>query len=311
MSTWVNVKRIVRSGITGVMRNTFVSLSAVLVMIITLMVINFVIFVGAILNASLAELESKVDVNVYFVTDAPEADILSLKAQLEELPEVASVEYVSREEALANFRARHEDDQLMLQALDELDENPLGAILNIRAQETSQYETIAAFLESDSALGEGESSISIIDRVNFFQNQLAIERLSRIVQAAETLGIVITAVLAVVSVVITFNTIRLVIYTAREEISVMRLVGASYSYIRGPFVVSGILYGVVAAILTMLIFWPLTLWLGPTTESFFGSINVFEYYVSNFGQLLLVLLLSGVILGGVSSFLAVRKYLKV
>jgi len=124
-------------------------------------------------------------------------------------------------------------------------------------------------------------------------------------------GLVITAVLAVVSVVITFNTIRLVIYTAREEISVMRLVGASYSYVRGPFVVGGIFYGVVATIFTLVIFYPLVLWLGPTTESFFGSINVFDYYISNFGQLFLVLLLSGVVLGGVSSFLAVRKYLKI
>jgi len=280
-------------------------------MTITLSVIGFVIFVGAILDSSLEELKSKVDVNVYFVTSAPEEEVLSLKSSLEQFPEVALVEYVSREQALENFRERHKDDQLMLQALDELDENPLGAILNIRARETSQYETIAAFLESDSALSESDSAISIIDRVNFLQNKLAIERLSRIITAAETLGLVITAVLAVVSVVITFNTIRLVIYTAREEISVMRLVGASYSYVRGPFVVGGIFYGVVATIFTLVIFYPLVLWLGPTTESFFGSINVFDYYISNFGQLFLVLLLSGVVLGGVSSFLAVRKYLKI
>ena len=309
MSTWINVRRIVKSGITGVWRNTFVSLSAVLVMTITLLVIGFVIFIGAILSSSLRELESKVDVNVYFVTGASEEEVLTLKSSLEQLPEVAVVEYVSREQALGNFRERHADDQLMLQALDELDENPLGAILNVRARETSQYETIAAFLESDSALSESESSIPIIDRVNFLQNKLAIERLSKIIEAAETLGIVITAVLAVVSVVITFNTIRLIIYTAREEISVMRLVGASYSYIRGPFVVSGVFYGLVAAVLSLIIFYPLALWLGPTTERFFGSINVFDYYVSNFGQLFLVLTLSGIVLGGFSSFLAVRKYL--
>jgi len=311
MSTWVNARRIIRNGLTGAWRSTFVSLSAVLVMTITLLIIGFVIFIGAILDSSLEELQSKVDVNVYFVTDAPESEILSLKLQLEGLPEVALVEYVSREQALINFRERHQDDQLIIQALDELNENPLGAILNIRARETSQYETVAAFLEGDTALSEGDTIFSIIDSVNFLQNKLAIERLSRIVDTAETLGIVITAVLSVVSVVITFNTIRLVIYTSREEISVMRLVGASYSYIRGPFVVGGIFYGVVSAVFTMVIFYPLVLWLGPTTEGFFGSINIFDYYVSNFGQLFLVLLLSGSVLGGFSSFLAVRKYLKI
>ena len=311
MSNWVNVKRIVRNGLTSVWRNTFVSLSAVLVMTITLIVIGFVIFVGAILDSSLEEIKSKVDVNVYFVTDAPEEEILSLKLRLETLPEVALVEYISREEALENFRERHGDDQLMLQAIDELDENPLGAILNIRAQETNQYETIADFLEGDTALSDDDTSISIIDSVNFLRNKLAIERLSKIVEAAETLGIVISAVLAVVSVVISFNTIRLVIYTSREEISVMRLVGASYGYIRGPFVVSGIFYGVLASVITMALFYPFVLWLGPTTEAYFGGINVFDYYVSNFGQLFLVLLLSGVVLGGFSSFLAVKRYLKI
>lgn len=308
---WINVKRIARAGFANTLRNTFVSLSAVLVMFITLIVISFVIFVGAILNASLSELESKVDVNVYFVNDASEDDIFSLQAALEQLPEVASVEYVSREEALANFEARHEGDQLIIQALEELDGNPLGAILNIRARETSQYESIASFLEDETALSQGTTSASIIDKVNFLQNKLAIDRLSRVIDAAETLGLTITAVLAIVSVIITFNTIRLVIYTSREEISVMRLVGASYSYIRGPFVVSGMLYGFVAAVLTLILLYPLVLWLGPTTASFFGNINVFDYYLSNFGELLLVLVLTGVILGGFSSFLAVKKYLEV
>lgn len=279
-------------------------------MTITLFVIGFVVFVGAILNSSLTELQNKVDINVYLTTDAPEADILALKSALEELPQVAVVTYVTREEALANFRARHENDQILLQALDELDENPLGAVLNIRAQETSQYESIAAFLEGDDALAEGVPIDSIIDRVNFLQNKLAIERLTLIIDAARTLGLVVTIVLVAMSIVITFNTIRLVIFIARKEISVMRLVGASAWYIRGPFVVSGAAYGIIAGIVTLIIFYPLALWLGPITERFFGSINVFEYYISNFGQLFLLLVCSGIVLGAFSSFLAVRRHLK-
>jgi len=139
---------------------------------------------------------------------------------------------------------------------------------------------------------------------------VAIERLTKIIDAADTLGAVISIVLAIVSIVITFNTIRLAIYTSREEISVMRLVGASNSYIRGPFVVEGIMYGVVAAIVTLVIYYPLSIWLGPVTQKFFGSINVFDYYVSNFGQLFLIIIFSGVILGAAASYLAVRRYLK-
>jgi cell division transport system permease protein len=91
----------------------------------------------------------------------------------------------------------------------------------------------------------------------------------------------------------------------------MRLVGASNAYIRGPFVIEGLIYGIASAIITLIIFYPLTLWLGPVTESFFGSINLFDYYVSNFGQLFVILVGSGMILGAISSYLAVRRYLRV
>ena len=110
---------------------------------------------------------------------------------------------------------------------------------------------------------------------------------------------------------ITFNTIRLAIYIARDEISVMKLVGAGDSYIHGPFVFEGALYGVVSGIVTLILFYPLTLWLGPITEGFFNEINIFQYYLNNFGQIFLIIMGTGIGLGAVSSYLAVRRYLKV
>lgn len=306
---WTNVKRIVRAGFVGFWRNGFVSFTSVFVMTVTLSVIALIIFVGAILGASLTELRGKVDINVYFLPDASEEDIFALQGQIEQLPETASVEYVSREQALTDFQERHAGDELTLQALEELDDNPLGAILNVKARETSQYESIATFLESDAALGSGNAAI--IDRINYFQNKTAIDRLTRIIEASESLGLAITLIFAAMSIAITFNTIRLAIYSAREEISVMRLVGASTSYARGPFVVEGVLYGIIAGIITLLIFYPLTLWLGSSTERFFGNINVFAYYVANFGQLFLLIIGSGILLGATSSYLAVRRYLKI
>jgi cell division transport system permease protein len=306
---WTNTKRIFKAGFVNFWRNGFVSFASVVVMTITLFVIGFVVFVGAILGSSLEQLQDKVDVNVYFLTDAAEPEVLALKGNLEALPEVASVEYISREEALENFRARHEGDELTLQALEELDENPLGAILNIKARETSQYESIARFLESDNVLGSQDQPI--VGSVNFLQNKAAIDRLSKIIDAAGTLGLVISLVFAVVSAIIIFSTIRLAIYTAKEEIGVMRLVGASNTYIRGPFVVEGIMYGVIAGIVTLIVFYPLALWLGPVTASFFGSINLFDYYLANFGQFFLIILVSGAALGAISSYLAVRRYLRI
>ncbi len=306
---WLNVKRIIRSGFSNFTRNAFVSLSSILVMIITLSVIGSLIFVSAILNTSLTEIKNKVDINVYFVTSASEEDILGLQKTLEGLPEVSSVVYVSQEQALQDFKVRHENDEFTLQALDELDENPLGATLNIKAKNPSQYEGIAQFLEGNQILSE--DGASIVDKVNYYQNKPAIDKLTKIIDSAENLGSLLTMVLVILSIIITLNTIRLAIYVSREEISIMRLVGASTFYIRGPFIIAGIIYGVVAGILTLIIFYPVTYWLGGATANFFIGLNVFEYYTKNFGQIFLIILASGIVIGALSSYLAVRKYLTV
>lgn len=307
---WTPVKRILRSGFFSFWRNGFVSLSSVLVMIITLFVITATIFLGAILNASLQEIKNKVDINVYFVRTAPEQDILALQKSLEALPEVKTpVEYVSREDALADFRLKHQDDQFTLQALDELGDNPLGASLNIRAKEPSQYEGIAEFLKSKSALAD--DGTTIIDKVNYYQNKTAIDTLTKMINSANRLGFLLTLFLVCVSILITFNTIRLAIFMSRDEISVMRLVGASTMYIRGPFVVSGAIYGVISGFITLILFFPITLWLGNATAEFFVGLNVFSYYISNFAQIFFIVIFSGAAIGAVSSFLAVRKHLKI
>ena len=254
------------------------------------------------------ELRNKVDINVYLVTTSVENDILALKTKIESLPEVLSVEYTSREKALENFRLRHENDQITIQALEELGDNPLGATLNIKAKEPSQYEGIANFLNEENILSsEGEK---IIDKINYFENRVAIDKLSRIINSAERLGLVLSLALVLVSIMITLNTIRLTIFISREEISVMQLVGASKNYVRGPFVVTGVLVGLFSGFITMILFLPISYWLGGTTENFFIGFNIFSYYLSNFFQILFIVVGSGVAIGAVSSFLAVRKYLK-
>lgn len=307
--SFTTVKRILKSGFVSFWRNSFVSLASIFVMVVTLFVIGSLLFLSAVLDSALAQIKDKVDVNVYFVTDAEEGAILSLKKAVEALPEVRAVEYVSRDTALAEFRARHEDDQLTLQALDELGENPLGASLAIKAKEPSQYEGIANFLTEQGTIASGGSSI--IDKVNYFQNKVVIDRLTKIIDAANRVGVAITVVFVLASIMITFNTIRLAIYTSREEIGVMRLVGASNMYTRGPFVVEGMMYGAFSAVIVLVLFWPITYWLGPATEEFFGNINLFTYYIQNFAYIFFVILGSGIVLGALSSWLAVRKYLRV
>lgn len=306
---WTKLKRILRTGFFNFWRDNTVSLASVLVMMITLLVIGLISFSGAILNTTLVELKNKIDINVTFVTTAKEEDILNIKHDIESLSEVSQVTYISREEALTLFKERHANDQSILSALDELGENPLGAVLNIKARDPSQYASVAEFLESGNALSSGNASI--IDRVNYFQNKAAIDKLSRLITSADRLGFALTIFLAIISVLISFNTIRLTIYLARDEISVMRLVGASTTYIQGPFVVLGVIYGVVAGLLTLMLLLPLTYWLGAATEGFFVGFNIFSYYLNNFLEIAFIIMASGVSIGAVSSYLAVRKYLRV
>ena len=305
---WMNTKRIVKYGFINFWRNGFVTLASILIITVTLFIMGSLIFLGAILDSSLDQIKNKVDINVYFVTTAPEEDIISLKSSLEQLSEVSLVEYVSREQAIGEFKKRHENDQLILQALQELDDNPLGSHFNIRAKETSQYESIATFLENYQT---SSSEISIVDKVNFFQNKIAIEKLSNIILSVDKLSLGVIVAFMIISILIIFNTIRLAIYTSREEISVMKLVGAGNFYVRGPFVIEGIMYGISSALIALALFYPVTIWMAPLTENFFGGANVFNYYVNNFAQIFVVLILSGVFLGGVSSYLAVKKYLKI
>jgi len=308
MSFWLNFRRVSRYGVAGFVRNGFVSLAAVLIMSITLFVVAAIMIGSAALSATLTLLTEKVDVTVYFVAEAPEQEVLDMQRSLSALPEVAQVMYVSREQALADFRERHKNDQLTLSALDELGDNPLGASLEIRAKETSQYESIARFLEAQQTSGAGAGTS--IDRVNFYQNKTAIDRLTNIIETTRRIGLVAALLLGFASLIIALNTIRLAIYTARDEIGVMNLVGAGRWYVRGPFMIAGVLYGVVSAVVVLLILYPVTFWLGGPSERFLGNFNVFTYFTDTFPLIFLIVMGSGIALGALSSYLAVRRYLR-
>ncbi len=300
---FTKIKRVVKVGFVNFWRNGWLSLATILVMVITLFVLGSLIFGRVLLDSTLAQLQDKVDITVYFKTDAQEDEVLAIKDKLAKLDEVQDVSYVSADKALSDFKDRHLNNALIAQSLDELVENPLGANLNIKAKDPAQYESISRFLEA--------SAISSIDKINYRQNKTVIDRLSNILKAARTVGFGITLVLSLIAILVAFNTIRLAIYTSKDEITVMRLVGASSRYIRGPFVMVGIMHGVFAALITMVIFYPLLLWLGPLAEQFFGGPNLFAYYVSNFFQLFGILILAGAFLGSLSSLIATRRYLKV
>ena len=302
------IRRVFVGGTKNFVRSGAVSFATVLIMTVTLMIIGFLIFLSSLLTYTLAQIQDKVDVSVYFTTSAAEGDILNLKDKLIAMPTVANVNYTSRDQALQDFRDRHSNDQLTLNALNELGDNPLGASLAVKAKNPTQYQDIVNFISNDPDMQVGGASI--IDHINYYEKKSVIDRLTSAIHATERAGLVIVIIFAVASTIIAIATVRLAIYSSRDEIAVMRLVGASNAYVRGPFLVAGVIAGVLSSLIALLLFAPITWYLGANYTSWLAGFNVFTYYTSNFAYLFAVLVGSGILLGGFASYLAVRRYLK-
>lgn len=304
---WTKIKRVIKTGSVSFARNGSVSVASTLVMTVTLSVITSLLFIGALLQSTLQGIREKVDINVYLESSASEEQAIALKTALEGRIEVETVTYTTAAEALVAFRERHAGNPLIVDALEEVGGNPLEASLNIRANDPSQYQAIADFVQQQNTVGNTQN---IVKKISYTENKEAIDTLSRIIDSSERLGIIIAIFFIIISILITFNTVRLAIYTSKDEIAVMRLVGASSRYIKGPFVIIGILYGFISAIITLLLFYPITYSLGSLTYNLGTGLNIFTYYFDNFFEIAIVVIGSGIILGIISSYLAVRKYIK-
>jgi cell division transport system permease protein len=281
--------------------------------------IGAIIFTSAFGRALIADVQDKVDINVYFSLSTTESDILNLKKEVDSLSEVKETTYVSRDKALEAFKTKWADNTLIMQGLEEIGDNPFPASLNIKAKDPGQYGSISTFLQNKNPLDS--SKVPIISKINYQENKLIIDRLGRIIPAVEKSGSVVAIVLILIAIISVWNTIRLIIFTAKDEISVMKLVGASNIYVRGPLVVSGIMYGIIAAIITLILMAGIAYWSDMAILRFAGVqvasdfsliVNVFStYFAQNFVQILLIIIGAGVILGGGASYIAARRYLKV
>lgn len=295
--------RIIYYGFKNFWRNVGPSLATVGTMIIASSVFLGLILFNVITKEAIDLIQNKIDISVYFKTTTPEDEILNIKQSLETLPEVKNIEYVSKDKALEIFKQNHKDDETIMQAISELNTNPLVASLNIKAKDPSQYALIANYISS-SRLSD------FIESLSYSKNQIVIDRLVTIIHNINQAGFAITLVLALVAGLVIFNTIRLAIYSNREEIAIMRAVGASNTFVRGPYMVNGIFSGIIAALISIIIFVPLTYFVSPYLKIFIPNFNIFSYFMGNIFTLTFYQLSFAVIIGAVSSLIAIRKYLR-
>lgn len=305
----ISTKRVLKSGFVSFLRNKTVSLSSIGILTTTLIIIGVFFFFRGIFDYSLNQVRNKVDIKIYFKLDAEDSQILDIKNKIKTLPEVQSIELVTADQSLTDFQEKHSNDPVTLQALAELDTNPFGAMLTVFAKDTNSYDYISNTLSSESDfLGE---SYSAIDKINYFELKPTIDRLNNMIRLFNSIGYWITLLFLVISSLIIFNTIRLSIFIYKEEIAVMKLVGASNMHIRGPFLVESSIYAVISSLLAMIFFFPTTFYLAKNTIDFFSGLDIFQYYLQNFFVLFLLLLIISLLLATFSSLLAIRRYLKI
>ncbi|MEK7217519.1 MAG: permease-like cell division protein FtsX [Patescibacteria group bacterium] len=297
-------KRIFRTGWLNFKRNSYLSFGTTGVMVLVLLLFSCLMVLNYVSGQIVSGLENKVDVSVYFKNDASEDQVLAVKQDLESQSAVARVTYISKEKALADFKAKHAGDALIQQSLAELADNPLQSSLNIKAKDSTQYASIVTFLE-------GNKFRPVVDKINFYENEAVINRVQSISRGVGNWGLVVTLILAFIAIMVTFNTIRLTIYNQKNEIEIMRLVGGSNWHIKAPYLIEGGLYGIFAAVIAIVVFYPALWFVSSKVGVLIPGISLIGYFVTNVLQFVPLIFALGIALGIISSWIAIRRFLKV
>jgi cell division transport system permease protein len=301
---FTSFKRIVRSGWLNFKRNGGSSAALVFIVILTIFVITFLFLFRGANRFLISSLKERVDISVYFKQETSEDEILTAESEISKIPQVKEVEYISRQQALERFVEKHKEEPQVMESLEEVGENPFLASLQIKAWQPEQYEQIANFLENSSFKDK-------IEKIDYYQRKPIIEKLSSITATINKTGIVISVTLVIASLLVAFNTIRLAIYSQREEIKIQRLVGASNWFIRSPFLVQGVISGVFATFVTVLLSLLVCWFAAPKLEVLFSGFNLFSFFLSNFWVLFFLQLFTGIGIGVCSSLIAMRRYLRI
>ena len=295
--------RIFRSGWKSFYRDREIALATIFVLFLAVMLGGSFFLFKDISQILVADLQEKINVSVYFKEETLEEDILGVGKELSELPEIKNIEYVSKDQALLNFNQRHKQDTALIDSLDELGKNPFLASLNVRTWNPDQYAKVSKFLENP-------GFDSFIEKVDYYQRKPAIDTMRSLNSAVTKISVSVAVLLIIIAVAVSLNTIGLSIYNSRKAIELQKLVGASSWFIRGPFLVQGIICGALATLISVLTLSLICWFLSPKMESFFLSINLFALFVENFWMLVLVQFVTGISLGATSSLVAIKKYLK-
>lgn len=297
--------RVVKFSFQDFFRNFWLSFVTLTILVLALFSINLLIIFNVVAQTAITSIENKIDVNVYFKPDITADQVANAQRYLESLMYVKEVKYVSKEEALENFKSKHQDNPKIVESLKEIETNPLGASLVIKAKSADDYPLIINNL-SDPTYD------SMIESKDFDDHKAVIDRITGITQKVNTGVLIVVAIFVLISVLIISNAIKMAIYTHREEIMAMKLLGATNWFVRGPFLMQGVIFGFLSVIATIAIVYPLLGVIQPYLSLILESdFNLIYYFNSQFLFIFGLELLGAIIINLLSSYWAVNKYLRV
>jgi len=296
--------RTLKSGFQNFYRNGSLTVAAVSILTLALLIISLIIVLTISANLGLRYIQDKIDIRVYFKSDTPESTILAFKSDVSQYPEVLAANYISKNQALDDFRVANASKPDILKAIEAVSENPLLASVNIKASNPEKYDVIASSIENSAY----KDSIATI---NYQQYKLVIDRFNTTLRTLRRTGAFLFILFSLIAILITFNVIRMTIFNHGTEIEIMRLVGASNSFIRLPFVFEGTIYGVVAAAIAIILLFPLVRLITPYIVGSAYVQIIQQDFIKYLVVIFFIQLILGVLLGIISSLLAIRRFLKI
>ena len=297
--------RVVKFAIVDFWRNLGLSLMTISILVLTYLSLNLLVVVNFFTEAAVKTIENRVDISVYFGPDVSDERITGVRSNLISLPEVREVVFITRDQALEQFKKNHAEEPSILEALKEVGENPLGAVLVVKARDARNYKPIIEALQ-------GPAVSSLVEDKTVENHQALIDRLTSVTDRVQRAALGLSVMFALIALLIVFNTIRVSIYIHREEIAIMRLVGASTNFVRIPYLLETLLYNVVALGAVAAAVVPSLRLIEPAVSLFFGvdSVGIVQYFRENwlmlfgyqFGMVTLLSLLA--------TWMSMRRYLK-
>lgn len=300
--------RIIKTGIINFLRNLSLAIAAMAIMIVTLTIVLFSVITNFTFTHTISQITNKINISIYLNNNVSKAQVNNLIGQLKQLPNVQTVSYLSKAQVLAQYEKQNTANQQLIQAVNET-ANPLPPTIIIKPSNLNNLNAIRSFLAKPNI-----SSLQTAPPSYSGQEKLAIDRITHATNVLKEIGVIAVVIFAVVSVLIIFNTIQMAIFNRRDEIQIMRLLGAGTWYIRGPFIVESIIYGILSAVISVAIInAAFQASSGTLKASSLGLLDISyanQFFDNRFIELLLIELGLGIVIGAVSSLIATRRYLK-